>query len=620
MAGENRLDTSMSEDQITALQSYLLDKFENYRSAREPIDNDIVKEVEAYNGLDGDVEKKQEYEHKIKEPIIYTMVQTVVARLISTIFPVKNYLKMYVEKKDYKQYEKPLTDWMQYELDKLKFKGRARDIFEEALKSRLSWLHLRPVPIKSKTISGEDITGYKAEFDIFKVDEVWFDTRAKTVQQSDFFVKKIKKLWQVKSNIENYFNIDKIVASSGGGGADENNTKTKYEATHTSLGNNSDTPRQVEPSQGLKSSDEIELLEFYGVYDFSDKEISDPDWVPDPIEVICTIANRATLIRVERNTLKTARKRLMFPIRPIRQANTIMGKGLPQLTIGMQQTYNEILSLQMDNFVNQIKLTWKINRNGGIDPRDVFAGDGNVIEYDEDPNDIQTITQPDLTGMAGGMAGQKMRSMQTVTGASDPIMGQTGTGAPETAAEIKTVTEQSLFKFSMMADNCYDDIVEFVQYVMILLVTYNNKATFVRFPELDQFLLIPPEELEESLIVDIALKDLSQRRDVEQNQWANMAGMIAPILQQSGGNMFLFFKNLFDVFQVPNAEEILSPESPDQIVAKLMSNPQLMQTVMTQIQQLNQGGGAPAGGAPNAGQTPAVPNQVSVEKRMEGQQ
>jgi len=614
---EGGLLAELSEDQFQDMQSFLVNRFEILNTARKTLDEEITKEIERFNGKDDVIDARLEHESKVKENYLYDLVQTMVGRLIQTIFPDKNYLKTYVEHPKFKTIEQQLTLWIQEELDRLKIRAKARDMFEEALTGRLSWLHLRPVPTKRMGKEGNPIEGYRAEFDVFKFFDVWFDTKATDPEQTDYFVKKVVKLYQLYQHKDIYMNLDQVEPSTGGED-DDAKRKEEYEAKHGSSSADGTTPTEPEKSTGIKATDEVELLEYYGVYDFSEGDSTDPDWEPDVKEVICTLANRRTLIRAEINDLPTRRKRLMFPIRPLRMGKSLIGKSIPQLVGDNSHDLNEILSLQMDNFKLLVKLLFKYNKNADIDIEELFAGDGNAIGWDESKDDIDVIQIPNVLQLAGFMAAEKRQSMQSTAGTPDVLMGQAGPGrgAPETATGIGRANENALFKFGIIALNVADDLIEFIKYVMILLVQNNPGAVFMRWPELGDFLSLPAEQLEMDNIMDIELRDLSTRRELERQQLANLVGIVGPLLQQSGGNLPLLLRKILLSFNIDDIEEMTTAESPNEIAAKLLNNPQLAQAVQ-QIVSAEQA--AANRSRENVGSTPGVPTEGEFNKTAEGQ-
>ena len=84
---------------------------------------------------------------------------------------------------------------------------------------------------------------------------------------------------------------------------------------------------------------------------------------------------------------------------------------------------------------------------------------------------------------------------------------------------------------------------------------------------------------------------------------ANMIGIIAPTVQQMGGNMQELMKQLFNVFEVPNADVILQPQSPQAIAATMLQNPELAAQVQAMMAKA---AAEQAASGSNKGQTPGV--------------
>jgi len=583
------------------IEKYLTNRFEYLRELRQPLDVEILEEVEMFNNLDRDIRGKEDWEEKYENPYIYTITNTIVARIQLQLFGQSNYIKVFVEHPEFQDLEKEISQWLQEELDKIKLKSRSRDFIEEALTKRVSWLQLRPVNNPKK--KGK----LKIEFDVLDWFDVWFDTKARQVMDTDFFIKKRKKLYEIKGN-PIYFNTEEL-SRFDGDDDDHAKVKDEYSAKHSNPGS---TPIYQEFEMQNNATDEVEILEYYGVYDFSKQNISDKDYKPDIKEVIFTWANRDKLIRAETNDIPTTRKRLMFPMRPLRQSNSLIGKGIPQLTKGMAHENNEARSLRMQNFKSLIKLLFKYDTNAGINLKEVFNGPGNAIGYDGIMNKdgIDQFEQPNVVREASLMIQEGVQEMQQTTGAVDHVMGtNSGAGVSDTASGTRTITEQAMFKFSMMADNIYDDLLEFINFVAILFIHNAQEEIEMRHPKLIKFTnsaMITPENLEESYVFDIEMRDLSQRRDLERHQWANMMGIIGPMVAENGGNSQELLRQFMNVFQIPNQDLILQEESPQAVASKLLRDEQLLAQVQQIVQQAKLAEEQEKGGK-NKGSTQKVP-------------
>lgn len=568
----------LSKKKTEEIESFLQSRFNTLDSQRSKFDEAIQEEIDVYNDVDKYVDAKEDWEEKIKVPYIYSTVQTLVSKLLQSLFGDDNYIRIYLEDKKKIDFETDLQKWFQETLDSMRFKYRARDFIEEALVERLVWIQLRPV-MDGRTFK-------KVDFDVYSWYDVWFDTRAKCVEDTDIFVKKVVKWYQIDNAPSNvYFNKDSIKESTP---PDYIKDRQKYEAKH----GESQTHTVYYDPAGNNTTDEVELLEWYGVYDIS----TDPK-NPQYEHVTFTLANRKTLVRAETSTLKTQRKHLFYPIRPIRQANTLIGKSVPQLAKHQQYELNEVRSLRMQNFKILIGLLWKYRRGAGIDMEEVFAEGGNMIGFDNDPDDIQPIQTPNLMGESAYMSREIVQDIQQIVGAIDFL--DKGT---ETATETRAMAEQSFFKIGMLAGNIYADIIDCITGISLLWMKHGKKEILVRKPTLKEYFDQTEEEIENSYMIDIALQDLAMRRDVERAQFVNAINIIGTLLPQVGGNPKELLRQVMKAFKMENIDQIL--EDPNK------GKQDLTDAVLGEQARRNQ----ERGGTNNAAQINpnAMPDEVSV--------
>jgi len=607
MSKESRLD--LSDRKRSEIESWLISRFDGFESQRTPLDDEVRNEIDTYNAKDDEIDSLPFWHEKVKEPYMYTIGQTVTARLIESLFGMMNYLRIFIDDPAFdEKLRKAIENFLQDELDKLRIRYRARDFLEIALSSRVGWLHLRPVPIEKNPNRPKEAT---FDFDILRFYDVWLDFTVTDITQTDYFIRKVKYYNDVKYNTKIYENLDEMTMNSH----------------YDYLGNDKDDVKRRDEYLAMLGKDvsnfyygdhngqaKVELLEWYGRYDINDvdeAEKNDPDYEPNYVECIFVLGNRRTLIRAEKNVIPTKRKRLLFPIRPIRQPNALIGKSIPQLLKGQAHDLNMIKSLTMQNYKLNVQLLFKYNRGALVNLEELFAGGGNGIGLD-DMNDVQTFNIPNVINEGIVMQRQVYQSMQQTIGATDMVMGTTAArGLADTASGTRGIIEQANFKFQMMAENCASDLREFIKYLLLLHMHYNPEVTVLKDVQLGKLLNDKSiEELEDEHFLDITLKDLSARRDVEQNQWANMVGILFPMLQQIGGNPRELMRQLMDVFQMNNKEKMLIPEDPAQFAQMLANDENMMNQVMELVAQMKAQQGQPAGEAP----AEAVPGGSAVER------
>jgi hypothetical protein len=543
--------------------SFLTGRFDQLDRQREQFDKEIREEIDVYNDIDenmkewNDTTKKGKHWWETAEtiPYVYTIVQTMVARLIQIFFGRQNYLRIFVEDRDYKDVERVIQKWLQYELDKIHFKRRSRDYLEEALVQRVVWLQLRPIFL------GKEKKMDRVDFNILEFFDVWWDTRVTRVMDSDYFIRNIMPLWKLQQNEEHYMNVEKIKDTVF---PEQYNTEKvqEYQAKHSSAGE--ENVAYYDPSIN-NTTDEVEILEYYGVYDLGD----DPD-KPEYKHVIFTLANRTVLIRAEEIKLETQRKYLLFPIRPMRQANSLIGKSPAQVTKGMQYLLNELVSQTLHNYKLAVNLMFKYKRDGDVDLGELYAGEGNAIGVDQ-MEDVDLFPIPNLVEAGLTMVSWIIQFMQQTTGAVDYVMGTSAArGITETASGIQTITQQAMFKFQMMAENIQGDMTDVVTYIMILWIKYNPEEVLRKFPELQNFINQTDRDLEEGKVIDILMNDLALRRDTERTQFINASNILAQLISNVGGDMVKFIREIMEKLEMDNVDQILSTaKNPQQQQAAL---------------------------------------------------
>ncbi len=627
------LGKSLSEEQVKNLEAFLSTRFTELQDLRRGLDDDIQVEIEAYNNVDRLQEDQTEsWEERVTVPVLYSNVQTAKAKLLSELFAVDNYIRIYVENDEFLEIQSKINTWVQKEIDKTRLDRLAKDFLEDALVQRVNWVHVRAVPIMRKKHKEEGVVenfeGYKIDLQSYKFIDVWFDTRVTNVMKTDFFVRKTIKAWELMKLREVYnLNLEEALetnipadGSMGRSSSDDETVRdAEYRAKHESSGADryGTANKNIDTEQNIHSKlhRDMEIMEYMGVVDVGTCDYADPEYVPDMREVIITWVNRSTIVSIQENTIPTAKKRLMFPIRPLRQANSLIGKGIPQLTKDQQHLFNRYESLSVTNADNIVKGTFIYDTNSGIDLDELFLGGGNAIGVDGDPTrSIFPFPHQNLVGVLAARSQQQRNYIQDSIGTVDVITGAGG-NIPDTASGQRSLTEQANFKFMMMGENVADDLSDVIKYCILLLIHYDKPNQMLQNIDIAPFLEQDVITIENDDNFDVGLVDITSRRDVEQNQWANLVGILAPVLEKQGGDVMLLISHLMDAYRVPDKERILSRGNPTEIAQKLLADPALAQAVMTTLAQLKaaQNPGGTAGGAEQNAEN--VPGGDAIERQ-----
>ncbi len=412
----------------------------------------------------------------------------------------------------------------------------------------------------------------KVEFNVLSFFDVWFDTRATQVMDSDYFVRNIIPLWKLKQNKDYYINIDEIEKTSMPEEYESEKVE-KFEAKHSSEGEKD--VAYYDPSTN-KVTDEVEILEYYGVFDLGTKDNPKFEYV------IFTWANREVLIRMEKIELETNRKFLIFPIRPMRQANSLIGKSPAQVTKSLQYLLNEAVSQTLHNYKLSVNLMFKYKKDADIDMEELFAHPGNAIGWEDAKDNVELFPIPNMVEAGLTMVSWIIQFMQQTTGAVDYVMGTSAArGVTETASGIQTITRQAMFKFQMMAENIQGDLADIVTYIMILWIKYNPEAVLAKFPGLADFFNQTDRDLEEGRVIDIAMNDLALRRDTERKQFLDGINIIIGIAEKVGADVVGILREVMTKLEMDNVDELLkNAKNPQEILKQIVAA---------------QGGGAPPG-------------------------
>jgi hypothetical protein len=593
---------NLSSEKLAELESFLSQRFKELEDARSDYDNEILENIQVYNNIDKNIDQKEDWEEKFRIPYIWTVIQTIVGRVRQALFSRTDYLKVFGEDETFRNIEKDLTRWFQSEMDYVQMRRQAKGYIERAVRDGMCWLQIAPRP-KDK----DHKTWF---FDLIQLGwfDVYFDPKAQHVMDTDFFVKKRKKLWKIMQRPSDFFQLDELMQTDP---PDIDNLKDKYKA----LSGNANISYYELPE--TKMTAEVELLEWLGEYDFGEGDPRDPDYKADIKEVIITFANRKKIIRIEVQEIRTRKKRLLFPIRPIVQENLLLGKSMISVIKDLQYELNEIRSLRMDNVKQNVKLLWKVKKNRDIELDELFGEGGNVVHVEE-ADDVTLFQTLNLVQPLSYISQDLLQDMQQTSGAVDHVMGTSAArGITETASGIKQMTDNAVFKFNMMGDNIKDDLVECMNFIVILRMKYAKDDILLKFPEIKPFLEQPDVMMEENTFFDIDMSDLAERKDVERAQWVNILNVIIPALQQIGGNMKELLRIVFKQFNVPQIDTLFQPDEQTQQVMAAMQWAQSPegQMAMQQFMQSQAGAAQAPGGRRGAAQvtrqnpSEAVPEQ-----------
>ena len=158
----------------------------------------------------------------------------------------------------------------------------------------------------------------------------------------------------------------------------------------------------------------------------------------------------------------------------------------------------------------------------------------------------------------------------------------------------------------MMAENVYNDLLEFINWEMILWLEYNPEHVLKNYPKLAPLTNLTAVDLEDSRVLDIGLNDLTLRRDSERAQFINGGNIIAGMLEKVQGNLPAFLKEFMKKLEMDNIPNILKgAKTPEQIQA---AQQQIQELALAAAASANQKKGGSNKVVPNDSQ--ATPEEV----------
>jgi len=567
----------LTDEQKKKLTEAFNARFKGFQKLRQPLDTLIKKYQRIYNFDFTD--KKADYKQFI--PYTFTIIQTILAFLVASMFGRDKMITMDIEGGKCIHMAKNIELYVNSLLEKVKLKRFSYDFLLNSLTDNISWIQL--IPIK------ED-SHFTVDIDSLNFFDVYFDTKAKRVEDIDPIVRTLKGYLDLSYD-EHYYKdeVEKIKDTKPPSDVIdlENQTyKFRSEATyyHPEVVNNNDL---------------VEVLTWNTRYDIDDNgELED---------IILAFGNRKELIRAELNNMKTRRKTLLFPIVALRESNALLGKSLISPIADLQDLLNESMDLRQRHFRLLVKLLFKYNKNADVDFTELHASGGNAVGYDGDPNDVSIFTINNMLGECNSVTASIIQLMQQVTGATDYMMGTTlGRGITETARGVSIITQNAMQKFNLLVNNITPYVIDIIKYIIILFNQGAGNSERVKFFKVQKFVKLSELDIEEDFKFDIALKNLAADIDRERAQFINAVNVMGQMIMAAGGDIQAVVKLALEKFGLKSRElaEVFG-ETPEQ--KKKLKAQQKAMGVLSKFF------GGKAGGiaAPQARQTESAPEETS---------
>jgi len=381
-------------------------------------------------------------------PYVYSIVETVVPRLISAVFASRPYIGILPVKEEAIENAKDMENLIDYQLtQKIGIIGVATSWFKEALIYgtsilKVGWeyeedevwvdeplMEIFGFPIGSRRV--KKVQPVKDDPLVEHIDlwDFYIDPRAKDIDEADYCIHKVFRDISYLKRMEEqgiYKNIDEVVkVSKEGAGSwyEEGVGTTAFETgMNTRLG--------LIGMQSIdKPSNKIEILEY---------------WTDDRV---IAVANRSVVIRNDENPYHH-RKKPFVRLVDVLVPHEFYGIGEIEPIEDLQYELNSLRNQRMDNINILINRMWKVIRGADIDVRQLVSRPGGIIEVD-DMNDVQELQMTDLSGNAiENVIEMVRRDMDNANGVYDYARGET-TDRRETATTASILSQAANERFNL---------------------------------------------------------------------------------------------------------------------------------------------------------------------------
>lgn len=464
-------------DFVKALHKDAVDK-------RDPYDERVRDWARLYNSIP--LDDKEDWQHNIFVPYIFSTVETIKPRIIASIFNDPNYTNIDAIDKAYAPHEKKINDWLLMKLRQMDFKSNMNKSIAESLIYPCSWQK-----VITNQSSGGDITVSTHKADFF---DVWVPFEAK--EHPDYIFHRIESnLNKIMANAnKEFYEIDDVQALS-----DSTyplripEKKAEIEAYFLGIGDIAVNRKKV--SESAKRLQKVEILEWWGYYDVDGTGIDSP--------IVVSIANREIGLRIDRFEDRIP----FFPIRVGKSDTVFYGRPIAQQLEALQEELNEKRSLRADSLERLMTQMFKARRTSSIDWDNLFSAPDNVLLMDDIHDDLDTI---DFKGLPSAVYDEEniiKSDMQYTAGAQDynamsNVAGGTATG-------VNAIVTEAATRFRSLVDDVAEDMLDLIEFVFMKLKKNTDTNDAVRNFDTKKWQSVTSEDLKGGYKLDVGISNIT---------------------------------------------------------------------------------------------------------------
>lgn len=369
---------------------------------------------------------KQPFKSNIFVPYVFSIVESVVPKMLGTIFNVRPVIAVSPRKGTTVDISKLLERLLEFQLDdeQLEFFNKVLEFFKETAIYGTSFAKIIPRFLDDELTSFDYID--MEPIDIF---HVFPDYRAKSIRRMKYIVQL------------SYMDYDELEdMQSKGFYKNVKDLLMKLESNATV-----DTYKR-------KRLTDIGILDEYG-YDSERKVVEVLEyWDRDKIY---TIGGRSVILKEEDNPFNGLLPFIMARYCPVQQE--LYGMGIPEIAESLQEELNTVRNQRMDNVNIIINRMFVANKYADIDFDQMISYPGNII-LTNDVNAIVPLETPDVTKSA-------YLEEETIKRDIDNATGEWGYSRGETPQRRETAT--GIVRLQQAANVRFDTVVKMLEFTVL---------------------------------------------------------------------------------------------------------------------------------------------------------
>lgn len=533
---------------------------ERFNSAKSIVDNQIIKWDIFYKLYRGYVaEKDKQWVSNLFVPVAFTVIETLLPRIMSVMFGPKFVVKINPREKGDAKMVRVLQQLLKYQFDRFgafnkfyrwvkdtlmygvgyvvvywKFEATERTVVEP------KYFNLAGVKIRyGRQQVKRPIVDYDdPEVEVVDPYDLFVDPRATNIKDAKWVIRRVwrtmgylrkqqaagfyKNIDDVKPGLTNTGDMDKSVRVEVGGG------------------------------QALASTDDRDLVELR------------EHWEDGSVTVV---AGGAVEIRHDENPFWHGNKPICM-LKDIELPHEFYAIGEIEPIQSLIEERNTIRNQRLDNVKTIVNRKLVVNKNADIDIEHLDEDNrpGGIILTD-DVNAVRYLDEIDIVASAFNEDQMIVRDIQEATAMAESTIGVMPRRG-ETATAINALQGAASSRFALKIQGMVSTgIMDCIKMIISLNQQFLTKKRLVRIigEAGEDFQAIAAEDITGNYDYDIQAGLLEINRDIERQQWMMLLG--TPVMQAANINFEEVQKYTLELFDVSNPERFIKEMTPEMQMA-----------------------------------------------------